>query len=228
MKTSQISTVSSGLPILFTTLQDILLITEYLPLYNYYMMWKFIELISFSLSKSNQCSSIWLNHPNPTQTTPMSSSSKYVASFVLHHYANKLLNSQPIFNGPFKRAELLLYPQYAASNNFLTAGKWAGEKNYVLSVNNKDENTTEPLLCIVVGVISAEKAYLAKHRNFNSTYNEDASKAKIQFSIICPVILILARISITPLSLLKNTNARLPKLPAIATSYCRKNALQCI
>lgn len=100
--------------------------------------------------------------------------------------ANKLLNSQPIFNGPFKRAELVLHPQYAASDNFLTTGKWAGEKNYVFSVNNEDENTTEPLLCIVVGVISAEKAYLAKHGNFNSTYNEDASKAKIQFSIIHP------------------------------------------
>jgi len=45
-----------------------------------------------------------------------------------------------------------------------------------------------------------------------------------------PVILILARISIRLLSPLKNTNARLLKPPAIATSYCRKNALapQCV
>ena len=101
--------------------------------------------------------------------------------------AKKLLNSQPIFNGPFKRAELVLLPQYAASDDFLAAGKWAGEKNYVLSLNtDEDGNTTEPLLCIVVGVISAEKAYLGKHGNFNTTFNEDASKAKIQFTVMRP------------------------------------------
>jgi len=101
--------------------------------------------------------------------------------------AKNLFNSQPIFNGPFKRAELVLLPQYATSDDFLTAGKWAGEKNYVLSLNTDgDGNTTEPLLCIVVGVISAEKAYLGKHGNFNATFNEDTSKAKIQFMVIRP------------------------------------------
>jgi hypothetical protein len=91
------------------------------------------------------------------------------------------------FNGPVKRAELLLFPQYAASNDFLAAGKWSGEKNFILSsANNEDDNTTLLLYCIVVGVISAEKAYLEKHGNFNTKFNTDASKAKIQFSVIRP------------------------------------------
>lgn len=100
---------------------------------------------------------------------------------------NKLLYSQPILNGPFKRAELLLLPQYAASDDFLAAGKWVGFKNHILSLNGDEGgDTTQPLYCIVVGIISAEKAHLGKHGNFSPKYNENAQKAKIQFTIVRP------------------------------------------
>lgn len=100
---------------------------------------------------------------------------------------NKLFNSQPIFSGPFKRAELLLLPQYAASDDFAAAGKWEGLKSHVLSLNSCEAgDTTQPLYCIVVGMVSAEKAFLGKHGNFSSKYNDSALKAKIQFTITQP------------------------------------------
>ena len=149
--------------------------------------------------------------------------------------ANKLLNSQPIFNGPFKRAELRILPQYAASDGFLAAGKWAGERNYVLSLQTDDDgDTTEPLFCIVVGVISAEKVYLGRHGNCNTTYNENASKAKMlqmpkfSFPSFVRVIHILVQISTRPLWRLKSTSAKLPKHPTIAASFCRGSATQCV
>lgn len=98
-----------------------------------------------------------------------------------------MINSQSIFSGPFKRAELLLLPQYAASDDFLTAGKWEGLKSHVLSLNNGEGgDTTQPLYCIVVGTVIAEKAYLGKHGNFSLKYNDSAQKAKLQFTITRP------------------------------------------
>ena len=44
----------------------------------------------------------------------------------------------------------------------------------------------QPLYCIVVGIVSAEKAYLRKHGNFSLKYNNNALKAKIQFTITHP------------------------------------------
>lgn len=86
-----------------------------------------------------------------------------------------------------RRAELLLLPQYAASDDFLTAGKWAGEKNYVLSANNDEhENAMEPLYCVVVGVISSDKAFLGKHGAYNPKFNSKVTKAKLQFTVIRP------------------------------------------
>ena len=44
----------------------------------------------------------------------------------------------------------------------------------------------QPLYCIVVGTVSAEKVYLGKHGNFSLKYNDNALKAKIQFTITKP------------------------------------------
>jgi hypothetical protein len=99
---------------------------------------------------------------------------------------NFLVVSPLTFNGPFKRAELLLLPQYAASDNFPSAGKWVGTKSHVLSVDDKDPNTTVPLYCIVVGTISSSKTYLGKHGNFAPRFTDDAQKAKLQFTISRP------------------------------------------
>ena len=80
-----------------------------------------------------------------------------------------------------------MLPQYAASDNFVTAGKWEGLKSHVLSLNSGEgSDTTQPLYCIVVGTVSAEKVYLGKHGNFSLKYNENALKAKIQFTITRP------------------------------------------
>ena len=102
-------------------------------------------------------------------------------------HSNNLLYSQLAFNGPFSRAALLLLPQYAASDVFLAAGNWIGTKNHTLSLaGGENEQTAEPLYCIVVGTISAEKAYLGKHSNFSPKFTDDAQKAKIQFTVTRP------------------------------------------
>ena len=95
--------------------------------------------------------------------------------------------SQTSFSGPFKKAELHLLPQYAASDSFPTLGKWTGTRNHVLSVANEDPSAPlEPLYCIIVGTISDNKTYLAKHGSFSSKFSEDAQKAKIQFTLTRP------------------------------------------
>ena len=99
----------------------------------------------------------------------------------------KALDSNSTFNGPFKRAELLLLPQYAVSNDFSYTGKWTETKNHILSFNSGEGvQCSEPLYCIVVGTVSADKTYLGKHGNFSSKFNNDARKAKIQFTINHP------------------------------------------
>jgi hypothetical protein len=45
---------------------------------------------------------------------------------------------------------------------------------------------TELLYCIVVGTITADKSYLAKHGNFILKFNNDAEKAKLQFTVARP------------------------------------------
>jgi len=98
-----------------------------------------------------------------------------------------LYDSQPTFNGPFKKAELLLLPQYAVSDAFLDIGKWTGTRNHILSVAGDDTlDAAEPLYCIVVGTISDNKAYLGKHGSFSPKFTEDAQKAKIQFTLTRP------------------------------------------
>jgi hypothetical protein len=98
-----------------------------------------------------------------------------------------MCNSQPSFSGPFKKAELLLLPQYAASDAFPTSGKWTGSRNHILSVAT-DETTDapEPLYCIIVGTISDNKTYLAKHGSFSPKFSDDAQNAKIQFTLTRP------------------------------------------
>lgn len=81
----------------------------------------------------------------------------------------------------------MLLPQYAASDDFVIAGKWVGSRSHTLCLNSaEDRDTTQPLYCIVVGTVSAEKANLGKHGNFSLKYNESALKAKIQFSLTRP------------------------------------------
>ena len=92
-------------------------------------------------------------------------------------------HSNLTFNGPFKRAELVLLPQYAASDNFLAAGKWTESKHHILSADCKDVDATVPLYCIVVGTISSSKTYLGKHGNFSTRFTDDAQKAKLQFTL---------------------------------------------
>lgn len=118
----------------------------------------------------------------------MSPTVKYVGPCTAtYYYFIMFLLSQSIFNGPFKRAELLLLPQYAASDSFLAAGKWTGTKTHILSVNGGDsEKSTVPLYCIVVGTISADKSYLGKHGNFSQKFNDNALKAKLQFTVTRP------------------------------------------
>ena len=95
--------------------------------------------------------------------------------------------SQLSIDGPVKRAELLTLPQYAASDVFLETGKWTGSKNHILSVKNDNPSEpTEPLYCIVVGTISNNKCFLEKHGSFSPKFNEDALKAKIQFTLSRP------------------------------------------
>lgn len=116
-----------------------------------------------------------------------SSTSRYVAITVATAPLTYIYDSQPTFNGPFKRAELLLLPQYAASDVFLHAGNWTGSRNHVLSVASDNLlDATEPLYCIVVGTISDNKAYLGKHGSFSPKFTEDAQKAKIQFTLTRP------------------------------------------
>ena len=86
------------------------------------------------------------------------------------------------FNGPFKRAELVLLPQYAMSNNFLAAGKWTGTKHHILSAYCEDMDATVLLYCIIVGTISSSKLYLGKHGNFSTKFTDNALKAKLQFT----------------------------------------------
>lgn len=94
--------------------------------------------------------------------------------------------SRSTFNGPVKRAELLLLPQYTASDVFLSTGKWTGTKNHILSVDSSDVDATVPLYCIVVGTISSNKVFLGKHGNFSTKFTEDAQKAKLQFTVTRP------------------------------------------
>jgi hypothetical protein len=62
-----------------------------------------------------------------------------------------------------------------------------GFKNHILSLNSDEGgSTTQPLYCIVVGTISAEKAHLRKHGNFSTKYNESAQKAKLGFTLVRP------------------------------------------
>lgn len=96
---------------------------------------------------------------------------------------NLLLDSQ--FNGPFKKAELLLLPQYTVSD-FPSAGKWIRTRNHILSIDNNDPDMTVPLYCIIVSTISSNKTYLRKHSNFSTKYSDNAQKAKIQFTLTCP------------------------------------------
>jgi hypothetical protein len=119
----------------------------------------------------------------------MSSSSARCASTrhcSLFLQRNLRFNSHSTFSGPFKRAELLRLPQYAASDNFPSAGKWIGTKNHVLSVDNDKSDSTVPLYCIVVGTISSNKTFLGKHGNFSPKFTDDAQKAKIQFTLTRP------------------------------------------
>ena len=119
----------------------------------------------------------------------MSSPVEYVAAMraIIYQQFLFFLVSQSTFNGPFKRAELLLLPQYAASDAFLAAGKWTGAKDHILSVNGSDNlENTEPLYCIVIGTVSANKVYLGKHGNFSLKFGEEAQKAKLQFSVSRP------------------------------------------
>jgi hypothetical protein len=118
----------------------------------------------------------------------MSSHTECVAAFITTStFFTDVHYSEPIFGGPFKRAELLRLPQYAASDAFPAAGKWTGSKDHLLSVKSgKDGETTEALYCIVVGTISADRAYLAKHGNFSTKFSDGAQKAKLQFSVTRP------------------------------------------
>jgi hypothetical protein len=81
-----------------------------------------------------------------------------------------------------------LLPQYAASNDFIANGKWTGSRNHLLSVesNTNGIKTTEALYCIVIGMISADKAYLGNHGNFSPKFTDDARKAKLQFTVTRP------------------------------------------
>ena len=98
-----------------------------------------------------------------------------------------MFDSHHAFNGPLKQEELLSLPQYAASEVFPECGRWTGNRNHVLSVAAKNTSeTSEPLYCIVVGTVSDNKVFLAKHGSFSPRFSEDAQKAKIQFTLTRP------------------------------------------
>jgi len=115
----------------------------------------------------------------------MSTATRYVRWSVTAAHL-MMRHSNLTFNGPFKRAELVLLPQYAASDNFLAAGKWTGSKHHILSADCEDVDATVPLYCIVVGTISSSKTYLGKHGNFSTRFTDDAQKAKLQFTLTHP------------------------------------------
>jgi hypothetical protein len=73
-----------------------------------------------------------------------------------------------------------------ATDSFVAAGKWAGTKTHILTVDDGDINATVPLYCIVVGTVSNNKAFLGKHGNFSTKFTEDAQKAKLQFTLAHP------------------------------------------
>lgn len=102
---------------------------------------------------------------------------------------------QPLFirttqySAPFKRNTYMGLHQYAASEYFPSLGVWDRARLEDLFIVKGTVGRNHPVLIMVVGVITSDKAHLQPHGNYDPSYMPleiVGRKAKLQFVISCP------------------------------------------
>lgn len=94
-----------------------------------------------------------------------------------------------VFNAAFARQQLLTYPQYVASTAFQGLVVWRLGQHDILAVQGPSSGPIESVMCIVVGMVSREKAFLAPNGTFNPRFSDplkNAKSAKWQLTLDAP------------------------------------------
>lgn len=101
-----------------------------------------------------------------------------------------MCDSSFVLNGPWAKAQYIELAQYTASTGFLGLGLWRSARGNIWAVAGPSSSPIEAVLNVVVGRISADKAYLTTNGTFNPSFGDPAvsvRNAKLQFSLECPI-----------------------------------------
>ncbi|KDR68039.1 hypothetical protein GALMADRAFT_1355469 [Galerina marginata CBS 339.88] len=94
-----------------------------------------------------------------------------------------------MFDAEALRNHCLAHAEYAASDGFLSLGKWRhleGEGDVFVRAGSVNGIDCNPVSCALVGVVSADKALLEPHGNYYTRQPQRAHLVKLQFSLRGP------------------------------------------
>ncbi|KAF8952603.1 hypothetical protein BDZ97DRAFT_1930581 [Flammula alnicola] len=94
-----------------------------------------------------------------------------------------------VFSSPFRRAQLLLLPQYVASAEFMDLATWDKANGNGLLTVRGSTGRSQPVNCIIVGIVTSDRPHFARNGTYNPRFDSSdkaVKGAKYQFTISRP------------------------------------------